>query len=220
MRLKSLFDPANRSSISQKFRERRFKFFRQLLGSVERSGPVQILDIGGTEEYWQSMDFTEDRVEVTLLNLTEQPTSRTNFHAVVGNACDLSQYADKSFDIVFSNSVIEHLFTWESQQQMAREVIRVGKFYYVQTPNYWFPLEPHWLFPFFQYLPFSARVFLTKNFSLGHYPKTSSHPEAVKRVNEVRLLSIREMKTIFPNGQVYLEKFLGLNKSITMYSFE
>lgn len=66
-----------------------------------------------------------------------------------GDATNLSQYSDKSFDIVFSNSVIEHLYTKENQISMAKEVNRVGKNYFIQTPNYWFPIEPHWVFPSF-----------------------------------------------------------------------
>lgn len=102
---------------------------------------------------------------------------------------------------------------------MAEEVRRVGKNYYVQTPNYYFPIEPHWLFPFFQFFPFSIKVAMTKNFNLGNYPKAPDREMAIKRVNEVKLLTQGEMKDLFPDGQVYQEKFLGLTKSITMYHF-
>ncbi|MBC8844888.1 class I SAM-dependent methyltransferase, partial [Escherichia coli] len=76
-------------------------------------------------------------------------------------ATDLSEIDDQQFDIVFSNSVIEHLYTWENQEKMAKEVLRVGKYHFIQTPNYWFPIEPHWVFPFFQFLPKSIRIRLT-----------------------------------------------------------
>jgi ubiquinone/menaquinone biosynthesis C-methylase UbiE len=141
------------------------------------------------------------------------------FSSVKGDARNLSEYKDKEFDIVFSNSVIEHLFTKENQKKMADEIRRVGKNYYVQTPNFYFPIEPHWLFPCFQFLPYNMRVFLTRHFNLGNYPKSSTKEKAMQRVDEVKLLSEKEMKQLFPDGKVYREKFIGMTKSVTMYKF-
>jgi SAM-dependent methyltransferase len=202
---------------SQYFRERRFKLFQTLLNELPR--PIRILDIGGTQFFWEKMNFTnEPNVRFTLINLYPQEAPSENFECVIGDATNLP-FQDKQFDIVFSNSVIEHLFTWENQVKMANEIRRVGKNYFIQTPNLYFPIEPHWLFPFFQFLPIFVRVFLTRHFNIGGYPKTNNQVEAVKRVKEVRLLSIREMQKLFPEGQCYKEKFMSLTKSIVMYSF-
>ncbi len=215
-----IFDPGYSTSINQRFREKRFRFFLSLLDRVKSGETIQILDIGGTEAYWESMNFTEDSdVIVTLLNLDVVETKRANFVSVKGDARNLAPYKDKQFDIVFSNSVIEHLFSYGNQKMMADEVMRVGRWYYVQTPNYYFPLEPHWLFPFFQFLPFTIRVSLTRNFSLGHYQREPRRDDAIKRVSEVKLLTCRQMQNLFPTGKVYRERFLGLTKSITMYRF-
>lgn len=220
MKRNSILDPDNVKSVNQKFREKRFAFFKELLQTVEADKPIEILDIGGTQLYWERMNFTEsDRYNITLLNLSVAPVKYKNFYSIKGDACDLSEFRDKHFDIVFSNSVIEHLFTKENQMKMANEVRRVGRFYYIQTPNYYFPLEPHWLFPLFQFLPFGVRVFLTKNFNLGNYKKSKTREAAIKRVDEVKLLTEKEMKKLFPDGKVYKEYLLGLVKSITMYFF-
>lgn len=220
MKRNSILDPDNVKSVNQKFREKRFAFFKELLQTVEADKPIEILDIGGTQLYWERMNFTEsDRYNITLLNLSVAPVKYKNFYSIKGDACDLSEFGDKHFDIVFSNSVIEHLFTKENQMKMANEVRRVGRFYYIQTPNYYFPLEPHWLFPLFQFLPFGVRVFLTKNFNLGNYKKSKTREAAIKRVDEVKLLTEKEMKKLFPDGKVYKEYLLGLVKSITMYFF-
>lgn len=214
------FDPAFEGSINQRFRKRRFEFFISLLGRVSSDKPIRILDIGGTETYWERMQFTDhSNVDITLLNLEKVPTKHKNFKSIKGDACELSFFKDKEFDIVFSNSVIEHLFSFENQMKMAVEVLRVGKNYYIQTPNLYFPIEPHWMFPFFQFLPFSIRVILTKNLDLGHYAKAVNDEDAIKRVNEVQLLSEKKMKKAFPDGKIYREKFLGLVKSITVYRF-
>lgn len=208
-------------SLKQQFREKRFQFFLDMLEQV-RSNPsqaIRILDIGGTQLFWEKMNFLDGRnIHITLLNLTKYDTKNENFTSIVGDACDLSQFRDGEFDIVFSNSVIEHLYTIENQKKMADEARRVGKYYYIQTPNYYFPIEPHWLFPFFQFLPKKTRIYLTSHFPLGSFPKASKE-QATKWVNEVRLLTGKEMRQLFPDGKVYNENFLGMTKSITSYRF-
>lgn len=213
-------NPAYGESLNQKFREKRFKFFISLLERIKSEDTIKILDVGGEENYWERMNYLDNtNVEITLLNLEKVPTKNKNFISIKGDACDLSLFEDKQFDIVFSNSVIEHVFSMDNQKKMANEIMRVGKNYYVQTPNYFFPIEPHWLFPFFQFLPFKIRVILTKNFNLGHYKKSANEEDAINRVSEVKLLTKNQMKELFPGGKLYLEFFLGLVKSITMYSF-
>ena len=69
------------------------------------------------------------------------------------DATNLHEFGDASFDIAFSNSVIEHLSTFENQARMAAEVRRVARAYWVQTPNFWFPIEPHFLVPAWHWLP-------------------------------------------------------------------
>jgi hypothetical protein len=215
-----LLNPSYAGSFNQKFRQKRFLFFTGLLEKIRAQAPIRILDLGGTEIYWERMGFSDrENIHITLLNLKAGPVSNFRFTSVVGDACDLSEYADKSFDIVYSNSVIEHLFTPENQERMASEVRRVGRNYYVQTPNYYFPIEPHWLFPGFQYLPHRLKVELTNNFDLGHYPKTNDKSAAIRRVEEVKLLTPNEMQRLFPDAGMYREKFMGLTKSITMYRF-
>lgn len=205
----------------QKYRERRFAFFRSLLNTVKAEKPISILDIGGEEVYWERMNFTDPReINVTLLNIFVEPVKHSNFTSIKGDACDLSNFKDREFDVVFSNSVIEHLFTIENQKRMANEVRRVGKNYYVQTPNYYFPIEPHWIFPFFQFMPFPVKVFLTNNFDLGVFKKTKNIEAAKRLVREVNLLTEKEMKNLFPEGKVYREPFFGLTKSVTLYKFE
>jgi hypothetical protein len=214
-----LFNPAFKTSINQKFREKRFDFFKSLLGKIKSDGAIEILDVGGTETYWEYLKFLpNEKVHITLLNLNLIPLRNNKFTSLKGDACDLSAFRDKQIDIVFSNSVIEHLFSRENQKKMADEIRRVGKNYYVQTPNRYFPIEPHWVFPLFQFLPFSIKVFLTRNFNFGS-PKAATKEEAVRRVREVKLLSKKEMEKLFPEAKIYKEKFLGLTKSVSMYYF-
>lgn len=211
--LKNIADNRNTQSLSHRFRQRRFRIFLEMVRSLPK--PISILDIGGTLAFWEAMGFAEEGVSITLLNLEVQQQMKPGFMSIAGDATALD-FDDQSFDIVFSNSVIEHLYTFEQQQKMATEVQRVGKTYFIQTPNYWFPIEPHWVFPFFQYLPFNWRVWLTQYFSLGHIPKQNERSAAERQVREIRLMTKAELQSIFPKAQLYRERFLFFTKSFVM----
>lgn len=208
------------NSLAAKARAKRFRFFLELLDSLGTHS-IRILDVGGTQNFWKSMGYLpEGNIEITLINLKKSEVTHPNFISLEGDARDLHQFEDNHFDIVFSNSVIEHLYTWENQMLMAKEIQRLGKHYFVQTPNYGFPVEPHFVFPFFHYLPIPLRVWITKNYDLGHYPRAKNKERAIDRVNEIQLLTVKEMKKLFPEADIYKEKLLGLTKSIIAYKFD
>jgi len=215
--LKELADNTSTNSLSHKYRFQRFLFFKSLINELPR--PIKILDIGGTQAYWEAMNLKEQNIEIVLLNLEIEPCSNPNIKSVIGDATNLSEYKDKSFDIVYSNSCIEHLFTWENQQKMAKEVARVGKNYFIQTPNIYFPLEPHYLFPLFQFLPYSFQVFLINNFTLGHVKRKEKREDAERQIQEIKLLSKTDMRSLFPTGNIWEEKVAGLVKSFVAYKF-
>lgn len=215
--LKSLGDNRSASSLATTMRKRRFAFFLSLLSTVPR--PIRILDVGGTQEFWDIMgvDALGD-VRVTLLNLAAPPVNAANFESVAGDARDLSRYPDSSFDVVFSNSVIEHLGPdFADQQRMADEIRRVAKRYFVQTPNRYFPLEPHFLTPGFQFYPLDLRVWLVSNFSVGWYKRIPDKAEAKREVESVSLLSRDDLRRLFPGARIYQERIVGLTKSFVAY---
>lgn len=101
----------------------------------------------------------------------------------------------------------------ERQKQFAKEVQRVGENYFVQTPNYWIPIGPHFMFPLFHWLPVSVRVFLITHFRLGWYEQFGDTKTAEKLVKETRLMQKYELKKIFIEGKIFEEKFFGQTKS-------
>ena len=153
-----LADHRDPDSVAARLRARRLQFFRGLLESLE--SPVSILDVGGTPDFWKRLAFAGNGIRVTILNVTAEPSGDPHLTTVQGDARDLRPYGDASFDVVYSNSVIEHVGTFADQRRMASEIRRVGKRYFVKTPNARFPIEPHFVFPGFQFLPASARAFL------------------------------------------------------------
>jgi hypothetical protein len=213
--LKRIADNRDPGSLAVKYRRKRFAFFQSLLSQVQP--PIHILDIGGTEVYWQTMGLEGNhQVSITLLNLTKQDLTLPNVTSVVGDARNL-KFGDNHFDVVFSNSVIEHVGDYADQTKMANEVRRVGKRYFVQTPNKSFPLEPHFLFPFFQFLPVPLRITLLRNFNMGWFPRTSDPVRAREIVEEIRLLSKSEFLKLFPRARLYEEKVFAMTKSFAAY---
>jgi hypothetical protein len=211
--LRGLVASGDPNSYANRLRERRFRLFRTLLDGIEP--PLTILDVGGTPTFWRLRQGELPRdTRVVVLNLVELESDDPRVTTRVGDALDMSEFAEGSFDIVFSNAVIEHVATLENQQRMADEIRRVGRRYFVQTPNKRFPLEPHFLVPFFQFLPLSARANLLRVVPLGWYPRTPDPDEARRKVRQIRLMTEGEMRRAFPGARIERERMLGLTKSI------
>ncbi len=210
--IRSLADSSDSRSLATRMRRRRFEFFLSLLQELE--GHVEILDIGGTQQFWDLM-LGEDPcdIRVTLLNIEHQRVSSPRFVSAIGDARAMPQFPSGSFDVVFSNSVIEHVGDYKSQRQMATEIRRVGRRFFVQTPNKRFPLEPHFLFPWFQYLPLTTRAWLVNRFDVGWYKRIPDARAARAEVESIQLLTKERFSALFPGARVHEEKIAGLTKS-------
>jgi len=209
----------NPNSLGYKFRAKRLQEFEKLFFShfkgVEK---IEILDVGGTAYFWQhSTLLSHPGIRITLLNLQQNETNHPALQAVQGNATDMREFEKGSFDLVFSNSVIEHLYTLEQQQKMASEIRRVGKRYFIQTPNSYFPIEAHYALPFAQYYPNAFLHFILTKTKFSRLKKWNS-AEASQYIAEIRLLNAQEMKALFPGASLLKEKVLGLTKSITAHN--
>lgn len=188
------------------FRRRRMSRFFMLFAP---SPETRVLDIGGAPQTWNSDSASEARFPVTLINIRDYgPMENRRLTQILADAAELP-FADGSFDIAFSNSVIEHVGTWEKQQRFAQEARRVAHKLWIQTPARSFPIEAHLLAPFVQYLP---KHFLHR---IARWtPRGLFQPEVVHEiVEEVRLLTYQEMKWLFPDCTILRERALGLTKS-------
>ena len=193
-------------SIRDKFRKKRFEKFLSVL-SVTRNNTL--LDVGGSPYFWEGSGL-EDRV--TILNIRLPKNQPKPYRWIQGDACNMDMFDDGSFYIVFSNSVIEHVGDFKRQQQMASEIRRVGKKYWVQTPYRHFPIEPHFIFPFYQYLPRRLRIAIAKIWPFSYAKILGVDP--ISTSERTRLLNYREMCSLFPDAQILREKFLSFTKSL------
>jgi len=207
--LRRLADRRDQRSLSAYFRRRRGHHLAAMIAALPP--PVRILDVGGDPAFWETIALPHE-AEIVITNI--DPLDPGRFAFVASDARDLGPFADASFDLVVSNSVIEHVGTADDQAAMARAVRRVGRGYYVQTPNRWFPVDPHYLVPLVHLLPRSGRVALLQRFDLGWLSRAPERAEAERSVDTVRLLTARELRALFPDGQLWRERIAGFTKSL------
>jgi methyltransferase family protein len=153
---------------------------------------------------------------VTLLNLEPQPTELPEGLTYVQGSATSLPFEDGSFEVVFSNSVIEHLGQRQNQAGFAQEALRVGRSVWVQTPARWFPIEPHLLTPLIHYLPKSTQRRLLRNFTVWGRVTRPDQQEVDDLLDELVLLSAADMRSLFPGCALHRERVLGVTKSLIM----
>lgn len=214
-----LTDYDRAGSLGSRLRARRIKPLLDLIADCGRNcHAVSILDVGGTASYWRVVpeEYLERHsVTITIVNLPGSVTSSNagRFRFVEGDGCDLP-FPDASFDIAHSNSVLEHVGDWSRMKTFAREFRRIAPRHFLQTPNYWFPIEPHAVAPFIHWLPVPWRLWIHMHFKVGHYWKAGSVDDGMRTVEDARLLTRSMLSELMPGDEIIPERFLGLTKSL------
>lgn len=216
---KILTDYDNKESIGSRLRRKRLANLMPLINQAfERYGAVKILDVGGTRQYWNIIDpsiLESKKIHITLSNLHGEiiPDDENKFSYIEADGCNLDMFDDNYFHILHSNSVVEHVGDWHRMVQFAKEIKRVSRSYFVQTPNYWFPIEPHCMTPFFHWLPKPMRIQLVLYFSLGNWKRADSISSACYIVDSARLLNKKMLAELFKDAHIKAEKIFGFTKS-------
>jgi hypothetical protein len=191
------------------WRKRRFKLFLKIL---KASTSDTLLDVGGTPWFWTSQPQPVKRIDT--LNIHEVSWNQKDFpnhniRTLVGDGCSLDA-SNQNYDIGFSNSVIEHVGSWERQQQFASEIRRVAKALWVQTPAFECPIEPHFMTPFIHYLPRSVQKKITRRCTLWGWIERPTHEQIDDMVETTRLLRKSEMQQLFPDCEIITERMLWM----------
>ena len=130
------------------------------------------------------------------------------------DACDLPPHiGNAKYDLVYSNSVIEHVGGHAQRMRFAEAVHKLAGRHWVQTPYRYFPIEPHWLFPGFQFLPLNLRAHLSQRWPLVH-TQSPTRDEGLRAAMGVELLSRSEMAFYFPDSVLRAERMLGAVKAL------
>ncbi|HEU4561389.1 MAG TPA: class I SAM-dependent methyltransferase [Longimicrobium sp.] len=171
---------------------------------------TRALDVGGSLWFWSESPLP---CRITILNLrSEANPDPARYELVEGDALRLP-YTDGSFDLAVSNSVIEHVGTWENQQRFAAEIRRVAGRLWVQTPARGFPVEPHLVTPVVHWLPRGVQRRLLRNFTVWGWLTRPGPAQVDAFLDEVRLLTYDEMRELFPDCAILRERVLGVTKS-------
>ena len=197
------------------FRPRRVRLLYRLFSITPET---IVLDLGGGAFFWdlaRTLGLAIPRITVVNIRPAGAQT-RPYLDWVIGDA-RRTTFENFAFDLVFSNSLIEHLGTADSQEQFAREVRRLAPNYFIQTPDRQFPIEPHFVTPFVHWLPAPARRKAIRNFTVWGLRTRPSKEKCAELVQEIRLLSRPDMKKLFPDAGLAVERFLGIPKSLIAY---
>jgi hypothetical protein len=207
---------AELKAATSSFRRKRFARFLRVLDSISvQNRPIKILDVGGTEAYWtDKLEMMARPVEITLLNLEAAKVERTNFRSFAGDARAMPEFAGGSFDVVHSNSVIEHVGRWTDMMAMANEIRRIAPAYFVQTPYFWFPIEPHARTPLLHWLPETWRFRVVMARKCGFWTKCKTVDHAMRTIQSSTLLDKAMFRALFPDAEIVPEKFYGFTKSL------
>ena len=174
---------------AQRARARRHARF---LALVAPTPAMRIVDVGCGALGLRGL---APELDVTGVDIAERPGYPGPF--VVADAAAGLPFADGEFDLAYCSSVIEHVPP-PRRAAFARELRRVARGWYVQTPARSFPIEPHSLLPAAQWLPPRLRRGYWRLGASGAW-------------EQIELLGRAELEALF--GPAQAERFGPLTKS-------
>jgi hypothetical protein len=176
---------------------------------------MKVLDLGGKVAFWETAPVLPKHV--TIVNLEAQAeTEIPGITSIVGDACQADRLVPgESFDLVFSNSLIEHVGGHHQRAALAQVIRTLAPRYLVQTPYRYFPIEPHWIFPGMQFLPLRVKGYIAPRWPLGHTRGWDAQ-KAINTVMYTELITATDMRAYFPDGRMHWERFVCLPKSMTV----
>ena len=201
-------DPEEQRSIGTHLRAKRWQIFGRQFPDISQ---MRVLDLGGTAKHWETSPFRP--ASVVVVNLLPETSDVDWITPVQGDACAVPDAVRaQSFDLAYSNSLIEHLGGHARRASFADDVRSFAPRHWVQTPYRYFPIEPHWLFPGLQFMPANLRAKAIQVWPLS--PAKPRGRAALTDVLEVDLVSVTEMRYYFPDSTLLRERIAGLTKSL------
>jgi hypothetical protein len=208
--------PRGAACLSQYFRSRRWAELNRRFPDL---ADMRVIDLGGYYWNWVSAPVQPKNVVVVNLDTKRFPGEPSWVESVTADACELpAEIFERAFDLVYSNSLLEHVGGYSRRKALADAVHRLAPHHWVQTPARYCPIEPHWLFPGFQFLPAHLRLEAARRWPFSPTYRRSDLEDLTEEVLGIELVSNTEMRHLFPTSDLYMERLVGIPKSVTAVS--
>jgi hypothetical protein len=177
---------------------------------------MRVIDLGGYDRNWAAAPVRPRHVTVVNLDGAGPQEETEACRVLRADACDLpADLFEEPFDLVYSNSLLEHLGGRWRRQAFAHAVDRLAPHYWIQTPSPTFPIEPHWLFPAFHVLPTSVQARVATRWPFGSEDTTrKTLSQTIDACLAVELVSATEMRALFPGAELLRERAFAMTKSL------
>lgn len=200
----------NPASMSSRLRRRRFS---ALCKAFPGLADMSVIDLGGRPSMWEHLSVQPR--QVVCVNIESHESVGDKITTVQADVCDIDLVRTLgTFDLAYSNSTIEHVGGHARRMEFARAIRAFAPRYWVQTPNRYFPIEPHAVFPGFQFLPTRVKMAVARHWPLS---PLGSHGDLVEEILNIELLAATDLRFYFPEAKIWRERFLGVAKSLTVY---
>lgn len=207
-------DTASPRSLSSTFRTHRW---RLLLDRFPDLASMTVLDLGGTVAGWSVAPVEPGRLTIVNCEPAAGPVPDT-VEVVLGDACALDRsITGRAWDLVFANSVIEHVGGHDRRVAFAESIRALAPSHWVQTPNRWFPVEPHFLVPGLQFLPTRLRALVIAGWPLNKW-RPADRRAAMEAALELELIGRAELAHYFPTSTILAERLGPFTKSLVAVS--
>lgn len=174
----------------------RLQMFERFTGAMEPTKATTILDIGVSEHENDEANFLEKmyphKSNITCASTGDGEKIRSCYpevNYVTISPGKLLPFPDRTFDIAYSNAVLEHVGGYEARRLFLTEALRVANSLFIAVPNRWFPVEHHTGIPFLHYWPWLFRKSL-KPTSLAFWTDPAN----------LEFLSVAKLREEWPQG--------------------
>jgi hypothetical protein len=201
----------------------RSTLFRSRIEALPR--PLRVIDLGGSALMWTRWGVTAgDGLRIVLANNHRMDTTHRS-EPLPGrfmenwpvDVLELTPASFAGFDLIFSNSMLEHLPSRHVQARLAAAIAESGKPYFIQVPNKHCIVDPHFPHPlaaFFAVWPTRMQVWAHARHALGSSGRAGSVAASAAAIATYHPLGRRDLAALFPAASIVTEWNLGLPMSL------
>ncbi len=202
------------SRISLRVRRHIFDYFMDVMAPARSD---LVLDVGVTADrcleesnFFERLYPFKDRLVVTGIEDASFLEDEYRGVRFIRTGRDGLPFVDGAFDVVFCSAVIEHVGDRMAQERFVRELLRVGRKFFLTTPNRMYPVEFHTFLPFLHWLPRPVHQAFLRAMGLKFWARTEN----------LNLLCEKDLVRLFPRDcqlSIYKPRLLGMPSNLVAH---